>query len=101
MTEQYLVSVQKKYQEKSGEWYNLARLVGGIGKTYFRTLECAKSALEKYIADNNNGARTETTKCGSIGIDFVLDEETANEQRVIHWKIEKRLVTPFELVEEA
>ena len=47
MTEQYLVSVQKKYQEKSGEWYNLARLVGGIGKTYFRTLEGATSARQR------------------------------------------------------
>lgn len=101
MIKQYLVLVQQKHQQKNDEYYNL-RLVYGdsnfFRKRYYNTLEEAMSKLQAYIAQQNRGERTETTVVNGIGIDMVIDAETAKSTAVVDWIIKVREVTPFEEV---
>lgn len=98
MSKQYLVCVQQKHQLKTGEYYNL-RLVAGdsnfLRKRYYDDLSEAMKALQKYIARQNRGERTETTYCGGIGIETVIDAESAKDLAVIDWYIKERDVTPW------
>ena len=102
MKKQYLVKVQQKWQAKEGnnEYWNLARLMGGINKTFYTSLETAMIDLKKYVEDCNRGARTERTVVNGIGIDFVVDAESAADDVVVDWKIQVREVTPWETVAE-
>ena len=38
--------------------------------------------------------------CGGFGIDIVIDEDTANDMRIVDWKIQKQYKTQWELVDE-
>lgn len=38
--------------------------------------------------------------CGGFGIDIVIDEDTANDMRIVDWKIQKQYKTRWELVDE-
>ena len=100
MKEQFLVCVQHKHQEKNGEFYNLAKLMHGFNTMYYKTLEEAKTDLNKYITEHNNRKPgIETTKVGCIGVDFEVDQQLIDDNKVIHYYIKKRFVTPFEEVE--
>ena len=90
---QYSVMVQCKYQERGGEWSPIA--------PPFSTKADAKKALHEFIKKRNRGARTERQAAGQIGILCEIDENTASDLAVVHWKIKCRSVTPWELVDEA
>lgn len=98
MIKQYLVCVQQKHQVKNGEYYNL-RLVAGdsnfFRKRYYNDLGEAMRVLQRYIAQQNRGERTETTVVNGFGIDMVIDAETAKDMAVVDWYIQEREVTPW------
>ena len=95
MFKQYLVCVQQKHQQKSGEYYNLYKIMRGLRGSYYLSLDEAMSDLQKYIAEKNKGERTETTVVNGIGIDLVIDAETAKSQAVVDWYISEREVTKW------
>lgn len=67
----------------------------------FDTAEEAKKALANEIRAMNKGARVETTRCGEIGIDLVIDEETAKEYEIIYWEIQKQWRSNWELTDSS
>lgn len=79
MKDQYLVCIQKRYQEKEGIYYNLRKLLYGLNSgMYYISLEDAKRDLDEYIKKQSRGARTETTHIGGgIGISLEIDESDA------------------------
>lgn len=66
----------------------------------FDSAEEAKTELVKLIQKYNNGARVETTACGCIGIDLVVTEEDAKEMQIVHWEVQKRWVSSWEVQEK-
>lgn len=96
---EYLVMVQHKYQVEENRWSNVGFLTDG--KRYYDTLEEAEEALRRYVAEWNRGRRTETTKCGGVGIDLEVDKVSVDRMIVVHWYIKKREVTPWEEVGRA
>ena len=71
-----------------------------VAKRMFDTAEEAKAAIMAEIRECNRGARTETTVCGGIGIDFVIDEKAAKDFEITAWTIRKQWRTDWEKVEE-
>ena len=65
----------------------------------FDTADEAKKALAEEIRRMNKGARVETTKCGDIGIDLVIDEETAKDHEIIYWEIQKQWRSNWEVTD--
>ena len=65
----------------------------------FDTPEEAKAELVKLIQKYNKGARIETTACGMIGIDLVINEEDAKYMEIVYWEIEKQWRSNWEVVE--
>lgn len=98
MKKEYLVCVQEKYQQKDGTYYNLAKLMRGMKYSTYSSLDEAMRDLKKFIESKNKGARTETQVVNGIGIDFVIDPETADDLTVVDWYIKCREVTPWEMV---
>ena len=97
MIKQYLVCVQQKYQQKDGEYWNLKALLGTSRKgRYYTDLKQAITELQTYIAKQNSGERTEKTVVNGIGIDMVIDAESAKDMAVVDWYIKVREVTPWE-----
>lgn len=77
-----------------------SKATGIVGKREFDTAEEAKAAIMEEIRQRNRGARVETTMCGSIGVDFVIDEKSAKEFEVTAWTIRKQWRTNWENIEE-
>ncbi len=75
-------------------------LKGWVAQHTFKTEADAVEALNKLIRKRNKGARVETQVCGGIGIDFVIDEDQANDMRIVDWKIRKQWKTKWETVGE-
>ncbi len=73
---------------------------GWVAQLTFKTEADAVEALNKLIRRRNKGARVETQVCEGIGIDFVIDEDQANEMRIVDWKIRKQWKTKWETVGE-
>ena len=73
---------------------------GLAAQQLFDTAEEAKVELAKLIRERNKGARIETTTCGMIGIDLVIDEESAKHMEIVHWEIQKQWRSDWELLEE-
>lgn len=73
---------------------------GWVACHSFKTEAEAVDALNKLIRQRSKGARVETQVCGGIGIDFVIDEDTANDMRIVDWKIRKQWKTKWETVGE-
>ena len=71
-----------------------------VGQHTFKDKQKAVDALNALIRDHSKGARIETTVCGGIGVDIAIDEDTANDERIVNWKIRKQYKTPWELDEE-
>lgn len=69
---------------------------GWVAQHTFRTEAEAVKALNKLIRQRSRGARVETQVCGGIGIDFVVDEDLANDMRIVEWKIRKQWKTKWE-----
>lgn len=63
---------------------------GLVASQLFDTAEEAKKELAKLIREWNKGARIETTTCGMIGIDLVIDEKDAKYMEIVHWEIQKQ-----------
>lgn len=78
-----------------------SKATGIASKRDFDTAEEAKAAIMEMIRKNNRGARTETTMCGSIGIDFVIDEKSAKDFEITAWYIRKQWRTNWETIEES
>lgn len=78
-----------------------SKATGIAAKRDFDTAEEAKAAIMEMIRRNNRGARTETTMCGSIGIDFVIDEKSAKDFEITAWYIRKQWRTNWETTEES
>lgn len=74
---------------------------GIVAKRMFDTAEEAKAAIMEEIRQRNRGARVETTMCGSIGVDFVIDEKAAKDFEVTAWTIRKQWRTDWETIEES
>lgn len=74
---------------------------GIVAKRMFDTAEEAKAAIMEEICQRSKGARTETTMCGSIGVDFVIDEKSAKDFEVTAWYIRKQWVTNWETIEQS
>lgn len=98
MTKQYLVCVQQKYQQADGTYTNLGKLMRSFSKPYYTSLDEAMRDLKQFVESKNQGARTETQVVNGIGIDFVIDAESAANLAVVDWYIKVREVTPWEMV---
>lgn len=98
MRKEYLVCVQEKHQQAEGMYYNLAKIMRGLGYSTYPSLGMAMRDLKKFVEQKNKGARTETTIVNGIGIDFVVDAESAQDFAVVDWYIKEREVSPWEIV---
>lgn len=72
---EYRVGVHQRYQE-DGQYYNLAKLMGGFKKSCYGSLERARADLKKFIREHDAG-----------GADYDLE--------VTAWYIEEREVSPW------
>lgn len=70
-----------------------------VGQYTFKSKEAAVDALNALIRERSRGARVETCVCGGIGIDTVIDEDTANDMRIVDWKIRKQYKSKWEIEE--
>lgn len=61
-----------------------------LNPTEFASEEEAVKALNELIHERSKGARTETVMCGSFSVDIVIDEDAANDQRIVDWKIQQQ-----------
>ena len=71
-----------------------------VGRHTFKSQQAAVDALNALIRERSKGAHTQTQRCGGFGIDIVIDEDTANDMRIVDWKIQKQYKTQWELVDE-
>lgn len=68
-------------------------------QTQFDSAEEAKAELAKMTRRCNSGARVETMACGGIGIDLVITEEDAKDGEIVHWEIQKRWISSWDVQE--
>lgn len=71
-----------------------------VGRHTFKSQQAAVDALNALIRERSKGTHTQTQMCGGFGIDIVIDEDTANDMRIVDWKIQKQYKTRWELVDE-
>lgn len=85
----------------SGKFWllNPAESVNRVVDYTFKSKEAAIDALNALIRERSNGARVETHMCGGFGIDTVIDEDTANDMRIVDWKIRKQYKSKWEIEE--
>lgn len=57
-----------------------------VGRHTFKSQQAAVDALNVLIRERSKGTHTQTQMCGGFGIDIVIDEETANDMRIVDWK---------------
>lgn len=74
--------------------------MGWVSRHTFKSEQAAVNALNALIRERSKGAHTQTQMCGGFGIDIVIDEDTANDMRIVDWKIQKQYKTRWELVDE-
>ncbi len=70
-----------------------------VAQHTFKSKEYAVDALNALIRERSKGARVETHMCGGFGIDTVIDEDTANDMRIVDWKIRKQYKSKWEIEE--
>lgn len=73
--------------------------VGWVGRHTFKSKAAAVDALNALIRERSKGARIETCVCGGFGIDTVINEDTANDMRIVDWTIRKQYKTKWEIEE--
>lgn len=71
-----------------------------ILQQHFDSAEEAKAALAKLIQEWNGGARVVATNGGCIGIDLVMTKEDAKGTDIVHWEVQKRWVSSWEVQEK-
>lgn len=71
-----------------------------VGRHTFKSQQAAVDALNALIRERSKGTHTQTQMCGGFGIDIVIDEDVANDMRIVDWKIQKQYKTRWELVDE-
>lgn len=71
-----------------------------VAQHTFKSKEDAVDALNALIRERSKGARVETNMCGGFGIDTVIDEDTANDMRIVDWKIRKQYKSKWEIEEQ-
>ena len=88
------VLYQDAWMKRSGRGFwileNMAKgwqEMNWVGRHTFKSQQAAVDALN-------------TQMCGGFGIDIVIDEDTANDMRIVDWKIQKQYKTRWELVDE-
>ena len=108
MKTQYLVMVQHVNDQKENKWWNLKFFVGNhFGDRYFTNEETARAELEKYIKNHNrdfeydkDGKRlAKVDILNGLGISVIADKQADDNNRVIAYKIKKREVTEWEVIE--
>ena len=96
------VLYQDAWMKRSGRGFwileNMAE--GWVSRHTFKSEQAAANALNALIRERSKGAHTQTQMCGGFGIDIVTDEDTANDMRIVDWKIQKQYKTRWELVNE-
>lgn len=110
MHEEYLVQIMIRYEEKDGRWTNAVRYDPNskAGQRYVKTEAEAKAVLDRAYQMRNgakvydsNGERITTHSAGMIGVNMVHTKESDKAHEIVKHRIRKRLVTDWELVEEA
>lgn len=103
LTPVWRVKFQDRWMEKRKEFWWLpnpkAETMGTMND--FPTQQAAMIALNNHIRECNKGARTVTTCSNGIGFDLVIDEKSANDKEIIHWKLVRKYVSKWEVIEEA
>ena len=101
------VLYQDAWMKRSGRGFwileNMAKgwqEMNWVGRHTFKSQQAAVDALNALIRERSKGAHTQTQRCGCFGIDIVTDEDTANDMRIVDWKIQKQYKTQWELVDE-
>lgn len=101
------VLYQDAWMKRSGRGFwileNMAegwKEMGCVSRHTFKSERAAVNALNALIRERSKGAHTQTQMCGGFGIDIVIDEDTANDMRIVDWKIQKQYKTWWELVDE-
>ena len=69
-----------------------------VGRHTFKSQQAAVNALNALIRERSKGAHTQTQMCGGFGIDIVIDEDAANDMRIVGWKIQKQYKARWGLV---
>ncbi len=105
LTPVWQVAYQDAWMKRTGARFwllanpNAPKNANWVGQYTFKSKEAAVDALNALIRERSKGARVETCVRGGIGIDTVIDEDTANDERIVNWKIRKQYKTPWELDE--
>lgn len=100
------VAYQDAWMKRSGKRFwllanpNAPKNANWVGQYTFKSKEAAVDALNALIRERSKGARTETCVCGGIGIDTVIDEDTANDMRIVDWRIRKQYKSKWEVEEQ-
>lgn len=106
LTPVWQVAYQDARMKRTGERFlllpnpNPPKNANWVGQYTFKSKEAAVDALNALIREHSKGARTETCVCGCIGIDTVIDEDTANDMRIVDWKIRKQYKSKWEVEEQ-
>lgn len=103
----YRVCYQDRWMKERGDQFwvleNQSAIAAGkkgwVAQHTFPTYDLAKAALDRKIRECNRGAHVDTMVCGGIGMDIVVDEETAKSHQIIHWKIQKQFKSVWEIEE--
>jgi len=105
LTAQYRAVFQNRNMKKEGRCMTVTNPKRSKGPMstwqLFDTADEAKAELAKEIKRFNKGARVETTTCGMIGIDLVIDEKDAEYMEIVYWEIQKRWVSSWEEIENS
>lgn len=105
LTPVWQVSYRDARMKRTGERFwllanpNPPKNAGWVGQYTFKSKEAAVDALNALIRERSKGARVETCVCGGIGIDTVIDEDTANDMRIVDWRIRKQYKSKWEVEE--
>lgn len=102
LTPVWQVAYQDAWMKRTGDKFwllNPPESVNRVGDYTFKSKEAAVAALNALIHERSKGARVETRMCGGFGIDTVIDEDTANDMRIVDWKIRKQYKSKWETEE--
>lgn len=95
------VFYQDRWLQKQDKFWaivNEASTKGGVDYD-FASAAGAMAALERFIKKRGQGVRVETSTCGGFGIDLVIDEATAKDEEIVHWKLRRQYRSKWETVE--
>lgn len=102
----YEALTRTKWMEERGEtgwwpvWNPAYNGKSAILGRRFDTEQEAMDALAAAIRRSNDGARVEVSHVNGIGIDFQIDERTANDNTIVRWQIRKQYCSEWEIVSE-